>query len=161
MEPNRVSPALQDRLGREAAAGLLELVDVEMSAWSERVLSNAAKRLDAAAERYDVKLSAAAERQDVKLAAAAERYDSISTAAAERHDAKLAAIVERFDAKQNFAAERYERRLAEEISGLRVAVVREVHDGRVEIIKWSFLFWVGQVAVIAGLFSFFLRTTGH
>ena len=30
-------------------------------------------------------------------------------------------------------------------------MVREIHDCRVEIIKWSFLFWVGEVAIIAGL----------
>jgi len=128
MQPNRVSPALQDRLGEEATRGLLELVDSEMNTWGDRVLSTVANRLDAAAER---------------------------------HDAKLAASAERFDAKLSLAAERYERRLAEEISGLRVALVREIHEGRVEIIRWSFLFWIGQVAVIAGLFSFMLRATGH
>ena len=64
------------------------------------------------------------------------------------------------DAKLSGAAERTER-LAEEISGLRVAVVREIHEGRVEIIKWSFLFWLGQVAALFGLFSFMLRTTTH
>jgi len=59
------------------------------------------------------------------------------------------------------AAERYERRLAEEIAGLRVAVVREIHEGRVDSIKWSFLFWLGQVAAIFGLFSLMLRSPTH
>ena len=62
------------------------------------------------------------------------------------------------------ATDRFERRLIEEVSGLRT----ELHDGlasvraeiattRVELLKWSFAFWVGQVAVMAGLLSFMLR----
>ena len=79
-------------------------------------------------------------------------------------------------------AERFERRLTEEISGLRaemhesIAAVRlELHDGlaavhrefgairhemtdmKAEILKWSFLFWIGQVATTAALLSFMLR----
>ena len=61
-------------------------------------------------------------------------------------------------------ADRFERRLVETSSALRL----EMHDGfaavRHEIamrhadqLKWSFLFWVGQVAVVAGLFGVLLR----
>jgi hypothetical protein len=77
------------------------------------------------------------------------------------------------------AIERFERRLTTEISSLRVDYTREMatlrqdvnvylsalrHDFtrdlsnvRVELLKWSFLFWVGQVAAIAGLLAFMLR----
>ena len=66
------------------------------------------------------------------------------------------------------AADRFERRLTEEISALRVEVARGLHDGllsvrqelattRVEMLKWSFLFWLGQVAAMAGLLGFTLR----
>jgi regulation of enolase protein 1 (concanavalin A-like superfamily) len=62
------------------------------------------------------------------------------------------------------AADKFERRLTEEISALRV----ELHDGlasvrqelvtsRVETLRWSFFFWVGQVAAMAGLLAFMLR----
>jgi hypothetical protein len=146
--------ALKERLGDDATLGLVDFVDAECSAWSGRVLTTAVQRLDAAAERYDGKLAAAVERCEAIAAAAAERYDSKLAAIEHRFDAKL-------DARLSVAAERYERRLAEEISGLRVAVVREIHEGRVEIIKWSFLFWLGQVAALFALFSFMLRPTTH
>jgi regulation of enolase protein 1 (concanavalin A-like superfamily) len=66
------------------------------------------------------------------------------------------------------AANRFERRLTEEISVLRVEVRDALHDGlssvrqemattRVEMLKWSFLFWLGQVAAMAGLLAFMLR----
>jgi hypothetical protein len=79
------------------------------------------------------------------------------------------------------AADRFERQLSEELSGLRVefrtvlhdgftAVRTEVHDGvnslrqeiattRVEKLKWSFLFWIGQVAAMAGLVAIAFKLT--
>ena len=77
------------------------------------------------------------------------------------------------------AADRFERRLTEECSALRLefrqalhdglsavrqemhdglmAVRQEIADGRVEWLRWSFVFWIGQVAAIAALLSFMLR----
>ncbi len=66
------------------------------------------------------------------------------------------------------AADRFERRLALEVSSLRL----ELHDGlagvrqemattRVELLKWSFAFWIGQVAAMAGLLAFMLRAAGR
>jgi len=70
------------------------------------------------------------------------------------------------------AAERFERRLAEEISALRDSLRGALHDGlgavrqelstnRVELLKWSFLFWVGQVAAMAALLAAMFRFTGR
>ena len=67
------------------------------------------------------------------------------------------------------AADRFERRLSEEMGALRVemakefaAVRREMAEGfagiRVESIKWSFLFWIGQVAAVGGLMAILLKT---
>jgi hypothetical protein len=79
----------------------------------------------------------------------------------------------------NAEGERFERRLTEEISGLRAEMYRELHALRVEVrdglaavrqemsimradtLKWSFLFWIGQVATIAALLSFMLRASGR
>ena len=68
----------------------------------------------------------------------------------------------------NFAAERFERRLTQEVSALRVELIRELHEGlsgvgqeladvRVDLFKWSFVFWVGQVAAMVGVLAFMLR----
>jgi hypothetical protein len=79
----------------------------------------------------------------------------------------------------NAEAEWFERRLTNEIGLLRAemhlqaaALRLETHDGfaalrqevsgfRADILKWSFLFWIGQVATIAGLLSFMLRASGR
>jgi hypothetical protein len=66
------------------------------------------------------------------------------------------------------ATDRFERRLTEEISQLRREFYSALHEGlaairtelattRVEMLRWSFLFWIGQVAVIASLLAFMLR----
>ncbi|KDA52890.1 hypothetical protein EG19_09320 [Thermoanaerobaculum aquaticum] len=64
---------------------------------------------------------------------------------------------------------RFERRLAEELGAVNerltaldkrlteeVAKVRtELADVRADILKWMFLFWIGQAAVMATLLSYF------
>jgi hypothetical protein len=64
----------------------------------------------------------------------------------------------------SIAAERFERRLAEEVSGLHVemhagftAIRQELSDQRVELLKWSFAFWIGQLAAMTALLAFMLR----
>lgn len=60
--------------------------------------------------------------------------------------------------------ERFERRVVEEVSGVRVqlaqaeSTIREdIAAGRVDLFKWCFLFWIGQVLAIGGLMGVMLR----
>ena len=39
----------------------------------------------------------------------------------------------------------------------KLDLVKEIKDAKVESIRWAFIFWIGQVAVIAGLLTFFFR----
>src|SRR5215510_14102233 len=70
------------------------------------------------------------------------------------------------------ATDRFERRLTQEVGLLRLDFQRSLQEGlggirtelanaRVEMLRWSFAFWVGQVAAIAALLAFMLRATGH
>ena len=69
------------------------------------------------------------------------------------------------------ASERFERRLAEEIGRCRSDLLKELHEGlagvraematmRVEWLRWSFLFWLGQLAAMAGMLTYQLRALG-
>ena len=67
--------------------------------------------------------------------------------------------------------EKFERRLTEEISGVkneitqvRTDLITEISQVRsdlmekhAETIRWMFIFWVGQVAVIVGIIFAFLN----
>jgi hypothetical protein len=47
--------------------------------------------------------------------------------------------------------------VARDIWTLRADVARDLSEVRSELLKWSFLFWAGQVAAMAGLLAFLLR----
>ena len=49
--------------------------------------------------------------------------------------------------------ERFERRLIDETAKLRVELARD----RFEVVKWMFLFWLGQIAAMTAIMSFLLR----
>lgn len=58
------------------------------------------------------------------------------------------------------AEERFERRLVEEVSKLRVEIEKlrsEMANTRADMIKWMFLFWIGQTAAMVALFKLFLK----
>jgi hypothetical protein len=70
------------------------------------------------------------------------------------------------------ATDRFERRLTQEVGLLRQDVQKSLQDGlggirsdlanaRVEMLRCSFAFWIGQVATIAALLAFMLRAAGH
>jgi hypothetical protein len=58
-------------------------------------------------------------------------------------DSASEGLVQMFEGASTLAAERYERRLAEETGRIRL----EIAELKFELIKWMFLFWIGQVAV--------------
>jgi hypothetical protein len=70
------------------------------------------------------------------------------------------------------ATDRFERRLIQEIGVRRQEFHSSLHDGlssiraelanaRVETLRWSFVFWVGQVLAVAGLLAFMFRAFGR
>ena len=77
------------------------------------------------------------------------------------------AIFEQKNDVLKFVEEKFERRLSEEIAGLEVRLTEKISQNyndlsekisgtRADMIKWMFIFWVGQVGVILGiLFAFF------
>ena len=81
----------------------------------------------------------------------------------ERGSAALADVLEeRDEVLLSVVTERFERRLSEECSKLRLEISAlrtelkadfrvELANVRADFIKWSFLFWIGQAATVAGL----------
>jgi len=55
------------------------------------------------------------------------------------------------------ATESFERRLAEEISTFRLEMVERIADLRFDLLKWNFLFWIGQLAAMTAILSVMLR----
>jgi hypothetical protein len=98
------------------------------------------------------------------------RATSVPQALRERlgHDATVG-LLEFVSAEQaewsdrvlSVGVERFERRLAEELATLRVALVQEIHDGRVQTIRWTFMFWVGQMTAFIAVLALLFRIVGR
>ena len=76
-------------------------------------------------------------------------------------------LIEMFGLYHQLTSERFERRLAQEIAGLRLemhqgfATIRqEMASSHIAWLRWSFLFWIGQVAALAGLLAYMLPGAG-
>ena len=124
MQTNRVPLALRDRLGPEAAAGLLQLFGDQRKEWLADVTA-------ITGDRFERRLS--------------------------EESSKL-----RVDMAQGFAGLRQE--MAEGFSALRLemaagtnALRLEMAQQRFDILKWVFLFWVGQFFAIASLMAVLIR----
>ena len=120
----RMSVALRERLGDEAARDLEEYVEILGDHWRERVMQTAT-------DRFDDRLATAA--ADLRLEMAGLRLG-----------------VQR-EMQQGFGG------MWQAMADLRVSLRQDLADTRVELLRWSFLFWIGQVAVVASLLAFMLR----
>jgi len=76
-----------------------------------------------------------------------------------KHD-MLAAAQEKFEARLSVAIADLRVTMADGFANLRkeMAEMRaEMSEMRSDTIRWSFLFWIGQVAVIISILSYMLR----
>ena len=134
----RVPQALAERLGDDGTEGLLTLLASTKAEWTEDVLSTAVDRFErrlgseAAALRVDLTRETATLRQDMTKEMSMLRQDITKEMSMFRQD------------------------MSTDMSTLRQDFTRDLSNVRVELLKWSFLFWVGQVAAIAGLLAFML-----
>ena len=55
------------------------------------------------------------------------------------------------------ATERFDNRLTTEMSSLRLEMQKGFTDLRVELLRWSFVFWIGQVVAVSSILAFTLR----
>lgn len=58
-----------------------------------------------------------------------------------------------FAEAHKIATESFERRVAEETAKLRL----DMADMKFELVKWNFVFWIGQLAAMTAILSLMLR----
>jgi hypothetical protein len=131
----RVAPALRERLGTEASAGLISLLDDVRAEWSEDVM-------EVSAYRYERRLAEETSKLRVEMAEgfAALRGELASGLAGIRQELSL-----------GLAQVRQE--MAKGDAELRVAIA----DQKFEILKWTFVFWTGQFFVTASFLVMLVR----
>jgi hypothetical protein len=166
MEVSDVAPALRERLGSEATVGLLALFETARQAWTADVTSAAAERFERrlaeemAAVRVAMAQTEGAVRQQIVEGDAALRQEMSALAATLRQEMSALAGTLRQEINAQGVALRQEIR--DQGVGLRheISTLRQEHlASRFELVKWCFVFWVGQVIAIAAIVGLMLRLT--
>jgi hypothetical protein len=124
MELTDVPVALQDRLGPEATAGLIELLSDAQEEWTTGMIERVGGRFERRLMDETTKV--------------------------------------RLEMVQGFAALRQEMaqglgQLRQEMTAGFAALRQEMADMRFELLKWTFVFWVGQLFALAGFLAVLLR----
>jgi hypothetical protein len=132
-----VPAPLRTRLGPEATVGLLDLLDLSHRAERDAVIS-------ACTERFERRLVEEVSGLRVQIA---QVESSI------RQDMSQMGAGIRQEMGEMRAG------LREEMSRMGSALREEMATGRIELFKWCFLFWIGQVLAIGGLMGVMLRLT--
>ena len=135
MNGNVVPAALREQLGPEATGGLLEVLESARWTWKDDVIA-------VCAERFERRLVGEVSQLRVEMVRgdAAIRQEMTQTAASLRQEmAELGST------------------LRQEMAQLGAGLRQEMSAGRFELLKWCFVFWVGQVVAIGGVMSLMLR----
>ena len=135
METIDVPKALRDRLGEPATAGLVELLDVAKREWTADVIA-------VVGERFERRLVAETSGLRVEMA---QGFASVRVEMAEG----LASV--RREMAEGLASVRQE--MAEGLASVR----QEMAQQRVELLKWAFVFWMGQFVAMVSLFALGIR----
>ena len=135
MDVNAVPGPLQERLGEAATAGLIELLTGVKQEWTADVIGRTGERFERPLTDTTSKL-----RVEMAQGFAALRQEMAAGLAAVRQEmtAELGAV---------------RREMTAGFTGLR----QEIADQRFELLKWAFLFWVGQFFAVAGLIAVLIR----
>lgn len=139
MNLTEVPEALAERLGNDGTEGLVTLLGLMKTEWTHDVLATAVDRFD---RRLGTEVSSL-------------RADLAREMATLRQDVTRDILVLRQDVTKEMSVLRQD--VTKEMAMLRQDFTRDLSNVRVELLKWSFLFWIGQVAAIAGLLAFMLQ----
>jgi hypothetical protein len=167
MEVGDVAPALQERLGPEATAALVDLFDVARQEWTADVTTAAVERFERrlSDEIGTVRTEIRSVDTNLRLEIAGVRQELKGDIAGLRQDmtSEFAAI--RQEMTTGFAAVRQEMAgLRQDMTGefaavrLEMGILRQDNlAGRFELLKWCFAFWFGQIIAVATIVGVMLR----
>ena len=149
MESNTVPTALQERLGSEATHDLVRLFDTARFEWTADVVS-------LSLERFERRLVEELARLRIEMAQ--EGADLREKLAQQGADLREKLAQQGASLRGEIAAVRTD--LKSEMQEGFASIRQEMATNRFELLKWSFLFWIGQVLAIVGLVGAMLRSFG-
>ena len=146
MELTDVPVALQDRLGPEATAGLIELLSDAQEEWTTEMIERVGDRFERRLTDETTKV-----RLEMVQGFAALRQEMAAGLGQLRQEmaAGLGQLRQEMTAGLG--------QLRQEMTAGFAALRQEMADMRFELLKWTFVFWVGQLFALAGFLAVLLR----
>jgi regulator of replication initiation timing len=144
---------LRDKLGDEAVESFAMLLkEVEFEGRKDALVI--------AEERFERRLSEETAVLKVEIASLGNKLDKRITEEVAVLRVEIASLENKLDKRITEEVAKLDKRITEEVAILRVelaetkSVLRvEIAKTKSEIIKWMFIFWASQIAVIAALFA--------
>jgi leucyl aminopeptidase (aminopeptidase T) len=131
-----IPKVLRDKLGEEGADALVDLINAADTQAKADVLTFAE-------EKFERRLAEEAAKLDHRITEESARLDKRITEESARLDKKITEEVARLD-----------KSITEEVAKLDV----RISEVKADLIRWMFIFWVGQIGAVLGiLFAFFRR----
>jgi len=179
MDIDAVSAPLRERLGPEATGGLLDLFDLARSEWRNDLIAACTDRYERrlaeeiagvrvqiaqveASLRTEIAQTGAGIRQEMAQMGAGIRQEMAQMGAGMRQEmAEMGAQI-RQDMAQMGAQIRQETgkmgaQIRQEMGEMGSGIRTDMATGRVELFKWCFLFWIGQVVAVSTIVGLMLR----
>jgi hypothetical protein len=157
MDLDAVPAALQERLGLEATSGLLQLLEQAHREGRAEVIAACAERFDrrlieeAAGLRVQLAQVDASLRQEITTLGADLRGEITTLGADLRQE------MSRMDTAIRQDMGKMEAGLHQDMWKIDAGLRQDIAASRVELLKWCFLFWIGQVVAITGIMGVLLR----
>ena len=146
MDAQSVPAALRMRLGHDATEGLVEILELSQKEVRDALIATCTERF----ERRLIEEGSGL-RMHVAQVGANLRGEMAQLGSDLRGEmAQLAS-----DLRGEMA--QLGSDLRREMGDMRIALHEEIATGRVELFKWCFLFWIGQVLAIGGMMAVMLR----
>jgi len=168
MDIDAVSAPLRERLGPEATGGLLDLFDLASSEWRNDLIAACTDRYERrlaeeiAGVRVQIAQVEASLRTEIAQTGAGIRQEMAQMGAGIRQEmAEMGAQI-RQDMAQMGAQIRQETgemgaQIRQEMGEMGSGIRTDMATGRVELFKWCFLFWIGQVVAVSTIVGLMLR----
>jgi hypothetical protein len=168
MQADAVPAALRERLGADATDALLELLDRAYREQKGDMIAAVTERFERrlveeiGSVRVQLAQVEAGIRQDMAAGDAALRMEIAALGAALRRemgDQDSSLRREIADLRASLRQELADQgaSLRQEIAGQGASLRQTIADGRVDVLKWCFLFWIGQVVAMTGIIGVMFR----
>ncbi len=153
-----IPKALRERLGEEGSQGLVDIISAIderaredslrlLSERFERRLSEEIGKVNERITGLDEKITSLEERFERRLSEEIGKVNERITLEIGKINERITAEIGKLDERITIEIGKVNERITAEIGGLR----QDMERFRSELIKWMFIFWVGQIAVLGGL----------